>query len=47
MTVQALINLCCRNKNNYITIYKNLRTIEAQIVQKRKNEPQPKSTGSY
>ena len=43
----AIINLCRRNKN--IDGNKNkLRTIEAQIVQKRKNnEPQPKFIGSY
>ena len=45
----AIMNLCCRNEINFITMFKNnLRTIEAQIVRKLKNnEAQPKFTGSY
>ena len=60
MTVPKCIYLCCRNKINFITNTSvcgdnwhdgnknSLRTIEAQIVQKLKNnEPRPKFTGSY
>ena len=42
----AIINLCCRNTINDGNENK-FRTIEAQIVQKLNNEPQPKFTGSY
>ena len=54
----AIINVCCRNKINFIsntsicgdetrTVVELKRTIKVQIVQKLKNEPRPKFTGSY